>query len=86
MYVEILEGRHAGKVRDIDDSVVQALIQQGRVRSLTVPTAAAPIPPGGYRGMPPVRAKESEAPAVEFACQVAIDTMAKPEIGKKKHR
>lgn len=50
MHVEVLDGRYAGKIRDIDDSVVADLIKQGRVRKLTGPTSAAPILPGGYRG------------------------------------
>jgi hypothetical protein len=60
MRVQLLSGRYAGLVRDIDDSVVPALIQQGRVKSLTVPTAAAPILPGGYREMPNVQAAKPQ--------------------------
>lgn len=50
MRVEVLDGRYAGKIRDIDDAVAVDLIKLGRVKSISGPTAASPILPGGYRG------------------------------------
>lgn len=52
MYVEMLDGRYAGQMRDMEPGVAQDLINLGRARSFSQPTSATPPLPGGYHGTP----------------------------------
>jgi hypothetical protein len=62
MYVEILDGRYAGQMRDMEPGVAQDLINLGRARAFARPTAATPPLPGGYSGAPAT--KVAAAPAI----------------------
>ena len=54
MHVELLDGRTAGNIRDIDNGTAIELIRLGRARrAFGQPTDAAPPLPGGYRGTTP---------------------------------
>jgi len=51
MYVELLDGRNVGKIRDLDNGTALDLIKLGRAkRAFGEPTDAAPVLAGGYRG------------------------------------
>jgi hypothetical protein len=50
MYVEILDGRYAGQMRDMEPGAAMDLINVGRAKRYGEPTLATPPLPGGYRG------------------------------------
>jgi hypothetical protein len=61
MLVELIDGRYAGQMRDLDPGAAQDLIDIGRAKSFMAPTPATPPLPGGYSGTP---ARQTEAPLV----------------------
>jgi hypothetical protein len=95
MYVEILDGRYAGQMRDMEPGVALDLINLGRARAFQRPTPAAPPLPGGYRGTSSAEI-EPEAPIVVARVDepsdkpyVAFDAVEKKPVtlaakGKKK--
>jgi hypothetical protein len=79
MYVELLDGRNEGKIRDLDNGTALDLIKLGRAkRAFGEPTDAAPVLAGGYRGT-------ANAPAKQ-PCHVEVDMLASPETAKKKRK
>jgi hypothetical protein len=72
MYVEILDGRYAGQMRDMEPGVAQDLINLGRARAFARPTAATPPLPGGYSGAPVTKAPTAPAIVADTAAPCPV--------------
>jgi hypothetical protein len=88
MYVEILDGRYAGQMRDMEPGAAMDLINVGRAKRYGEPTLATPPLPGGYSGTPVSGGIAEDSPTLvgEHAGETILPRTVAEKFRKPKHR